>query len=390
MMLPIRDAFSGFLSLPKRLHFAAHSHHPWPDVSLQAHQQAWLDAATHIDNKWDVVLGEVLPTAHTHIARLLNLPDAGSLATAPNTHELLLRLLSCIASKPARILTTDSEFHSFSRQIQRLEEAGEVVVTRVATEPFDSFANRFAEAANHQAFDLIYVSQVFYNSGFAIADLDALLGAIQPSDAMVAIDGYHGFMARPTDLSAIADRVFYLAGGYKYAMAGEGACFMHCPPGVAMRPVNTGWYAGFGQLSGPPGGVQYTENGGRFLGATFDPTAWYRFNAVQALLEKRQISVSDIHAHVRSLQERFLAGLPDAGPLSEDQLIPSAGLARGNFLTFRTSNAGQIHQQLMDQHVITDFRGDRLRFGFGLYHGPTEIDALLERLQQLPAAAAST
>ena len=30
-------------------------------------------------------------------------------------------------------------------------------------------------------------------------------------------------MALPTDLQRVAPRVFYLAGGYKYAMAGEGA-----------------------------------------------------------------------------------------------------------------------------------------------------------------------
>ena len=44
-----------------------------------------------------------------------------------------------------------------------------------------------------------------------------------------------GFMARPTDLSDIADRAFYLAGGYKYAMAGEGCCFLHCPPDYGPR-----------------------------------------------------------------------------------------------------------------------------------------------------------
>ena len=190
-------------------------------------------------------------------------------------------------------------------------------------------------------------------------------------------------MARPTDLSAIADRVFYLAGGYKYAMAGEGACFMHCAPGVAMRPVNTGWYAGFGQLSGPPGGVQYTDDGGRFLGATFDPTAWYRFNAAQKLLQARKVSVSDIHAHARTLQKRFVAGLGSQSPLRAEQLIPGPGTPRGNFLTFRTATAPTLHQQLMDQHVITDFRDDRLRFGFGVYHGPDEVDALLERLHQI-------
>ncbi len=32
-------------------------------------------------------------------------------------------------------------------------------------------------------------------------------------------------------MPAIAASVFYLGGGYKYAMAGEGMGFMHCPPG---------------------------------------------------------------------------------------------------------------------------------------------------------------
>jgi hypothetical protein len=31
-------------------------------------------------------------------------------------------------------------------------------------------------------------------------------------------------------------------------MAGEGVCFMHCPPGFARRPRDTGWFAAFGAL----------------------------------------------------------------------------------------------------------------------------------------------
>ena len=38
--------FSRFLGTePDRLHFAAHSHHPWPDVTRDAQVQAWDDAA---------------------------------------------------------------------------------------------------------------------------------------------------------------------------------------------------------------------------------------------------------------------------------------------------------------------------------------------------------
>lgn len=381
-MLPIHSEFIQFLSLPKRLHFAAHSHHPWPDVTFAAQQQAWRDAARHIDQKWDGVLSHVLPTAKAHIARVLNLPDANTIVTAPNTHELLLRLLSCVARQPVRILTTDSEFHSFSRQVQRLEESSAVAVTRVPTAPFEDFEDRFIQAAQGSAFDLIYISQVFFNSGFAIQDLEHLVGAL-PTAPLLVIDGYHGFMARPTDLARIADRAFYLAGGYKYAMAGEGACFMHCPPGYGARPVNTGWYAGFGNLAGPQGGVQYTEDGNRFMGATFDPTPWYRFNAVQERLLKLQIPVSDIHAHARRLQDHFLNGLNAQMPISSTQLVPPQPIPRGNFLTFATPKAEAVHKALADQHVITDFRADRLRFGFGVYQQISDVDELLRRLRKV-------
>ncbi|HEX5128573.1 MAG TPA: hypothetical protein VFV90_02445, partial [Usitatibacter sp.] len=51
------------LAQPGRLHFAAHSHHPWPDATLAAQERCWLDAAALLDRKWERVLGEVLPRA---------------------------------------------------------------------------------------------------------------------------------------------------------------------------------------------------------------------------------------------------------------------------------------------------------------------------------------
>ena len=116
--------FSRFLGAGSWLHAAAHSHHPWPDISFEAQQQAWLDAAELIDGKWDLIFSEVLPQAQRHLARRLNLPAPQSLCFAGNTHEFLLRLLSCIEHQPVRVLSTDGEFHSFSRQLRRLEQAG--------------------------------------------------------------------------------------------------------------------------------------------------------------------------------------------------------------------------------------------------------------------------
>ncbi|MGF1628160.1 MAG: aminotransferase class V-fold PLP-dependent enzyme [Kiloniellaceae bacterium] len=384
--------FSRFLeAAPQRLHFAAHSHHYWPDVTFDAQVACWQDAARLADGKWAHVFAEVVPAVQRGIARHLGLDDAESLAFAPNTHEFLRRLLSCFpADRSVRILTSDSEFHSFTRQAARLEEDGLVAVTRVPVEPFGDFTRRFIAAAEDAAHDLIFVSQVFFNSGFALAELDGLVRRLMDAEAYIVIDGYHGFLARPTDLSGIARRVFYLAGGYKYAMAGEGACFLHAPAGFGPRPRDTGWYAAFGTLEqGDGDGVAYAPDGRRFLGATFDPVGLYRLRAVLGLLEELGLDAAAIHAHALDLQRRFLAGLrarPAAALPLDRLLLDPQRQPCGNFLTFDLGSdtaAAAAHARLKAAEVSTDFRGRRLRLGFGLYQDAEDVDALLDRLAAL-------
>jgi len=376
--------FSRFLgAAPRRLHFAAHSHHPWPDASHAGHERAWLDAAQWADLKWDRVFDELIPRAQAHVARVLSLPDPGTLAFAPSTHELVMRLLSCLP-RPVRVLTTDGEFHSFSRQLRRLEEDAGAQVTRVAVEPFATFTDRFAGAAAAGGHDLVYVSQVFYNTGFAPPDLGALVAAVRDERVPVVVDGYHGFMAVPTDLSALAPRIFYVAGGYKYAMAGEGACFMHCPPGYAPRPVDTGWFASFGTLAqAQTGAVPYAAGGARFLGATFDPTALYRLVAVQDWLQALGTDVAQIRAHVLGLQRRFLTGRSGAGPLRGLELLSPGDSERGNFLVLRDERAQELHDALLRDDIVVDCRADRLRIGFGLYQDTPDVDEFFRRVVKL-------
>lgn len=384
--MSLKTHFSRFLAdQPPRLHFCAHSHHPWPDASFAAQQQAWLDAAALLDDKWDKVFGEIVPTAQNHLARLLNLPDPETLCFGANTHELLMRLLSGIDARPYRILTTDSEFHSFERQMRRLEEAGQARVTRVAVEPFPTFAQRFVQAASADSHHLVYFSQVFYNSGYCIEDLNALVSALPNGRTQVAIDGYHAFMAMPVDIGRLASRAFYLGGGYKYAMSGEGAAFMHCPPGQTLRPLNTGWLAGFDHLTQSPDTVPYAADARRFLGATFDPTALYRFNAVMNWARSHQISPATVRTYVSELQRSFLAGLEDLSHpvLARRHLTPGEPLPRGNFLSFRHPEAADVQKRLQAAQVATDTRGHYLRIGFGIYHDRADVAELLRRIGAL-------
>ena len=299
------------------------------------------------------------------------------MAFAPNTHDFVRRLLSALpAGATPRILTSDSEFHSFTRQIARLEEDRLVAVERIAAEPFASFSERFTSAARRGGHDLVFVSQVFFNSAATSGVLDEIVNAVPDPKTLVVIDGYHGFMALPTDVAAVSDRAFYMAGGYKYAMAGENVCFMHCPPGYAPRPRDTGWYAAFGALSGSGShAVAYGTDGTRFMGATFDPSGLYRLAAVFDWMDGIGLTVDAIHAHVLALQEMFRAELARAKLLGDARLVTpvASGTARGHFLTFETPAAQAIHDQLARADIVTDVRGDRVRFGFGCYHAAEEI-----------------
>jgi selenocysteine lyase/cysteine desulfurase len=385
----LKRHYSRFLSAnPGRLHFAAHSHHLWPDVTREAVLACWDDAARLADRKWERVFGEIVPRAQAHVALILELSRPEQIAFAPNTHELVMRLLSCLEeTRPVRILTTDGEFMSFARQAARLEELPRVTVTRIATEPFATFEERFREAAAKGDCELVYLSQVFFDSGWAVADLAGIVKAVGNPQSLVVVDGYHGFCALPTSLRAIEQRAFYLAGGYKYAQSGEGVSFLHVPPGCSLRPLDTGWFAAFGRLAErPSGGVEYPDDGFRFWGATFDPTALYRFNAVMDWLEREGVTVERIHAHVQGLQERFLTGLErraiEALPLSA-LVTPRSLEAQAHFLTFRLADAAGLARRLEDRGVVVDVRGDRLRVGFGVYHEENDVERLLERLAAL-------
>ena len=354
---------------PERLHFASHSHHLWPDASFAGHMAAWQNAAQLADHKWDRIFAEVIPEAQAHIAAELALSDPATIAFAPNTHEFLVRIVSALPQKRPRVLASDGEFHSFRRQSQRWAEAGRIALTTV---PQD----QLIKTAQDGGFDLVFASQVQFNSGQVLGDLAALAALTSPTGPWVVIDGYHGFMATQTDLSALADRVFYTAGGYKYAMAGEGVCFLHAPPRFAPRPEITGWYAAFDSLSGPQDAVGYATDGRRFLGSTFDPSGLYRFNAVQRMLRSEGLTTAVVSAHCDARKARFLA----AGPLPQLTLISGP---QARFLALQGEVAPALHAALEARNVVTDLRGDVLRIGFALYHDDADVDALLGILNQI-------
>ena len=386
--LSFKALFSRSLeAAPGRLHFAAHSHHLWPDASFGGQMEAWDDAARLADRKWDKVMGQVWPEAQRHVARELGTDRADAIVFASNTHDFLVRLVAACPRadrKQLRLLMSDGEFHSARRQFARWAEDGWLSIDRVAAEPFDDFSERFAGAAKAGGHDLIMVSQLLFNSGRIFSLVDELAALGRPDGPWVVIDGYHAFMAIDRPFGAAAgETAFYLGGGYKYAMAGEGCAFLHAPTGYGPRPPVTGWFAEFEDLSLPPGSIGYAKDARRFLGATFDPSGLYRFNAVQRMLSDNGLTTAGINAHVAELQQRLLAGIAGSGLGHAELLNPLDEGAHARFLAFRHRHATRWYEELKAQDCITDVRGEVLRIGFGLYQDQNDVDDLLALLRRL-------
>lgn len=386
----LKKFYSRFLNGHEgKLHFAAHSHHFWPDVTREAQLEYWDDCAKASDEKWNKIFSEVVPKTQAHIAKILNLKDKNQIVLAPNTHELTTRILSLfLGKKNLSILTTQSEFHSWRRQILRLSELPEIKVNMVPMSDKKELIQNLKTELQTKP-DIFFISQVFFDSGIALTDSELVeLYESKSPETLMVVDGYHGFAAIPTDLSSLEGKIFYLAGGYKYGQGGEGIGFMVVPKGH-WRPAYTGWYAEYAHLSKPQGAqVGYSDDGMAFMGATQDPTGYYRFNATWDLFSKESISIHAIHTFVKSLQTEFLSRLPD-NFISSQKLRPLYEVTlpwHGHFLTFESDseeNAQKTQENLRKLGILIDRRGRRLRFGFGLYQSLDDVRDLCERLRNL-------
>lgn len=379
----LRPHYRRFLEpLGGEILLTGHSHQAWPDVSRDAQLAAWDDAARLIDGKWEKVLGEVLGDFRAHVAGRIGTARRDDLAVGANTHELVYRLLTCF-DRSARVLTTDAEFHSLRRQLARSSEAG-LRVTRIPVEP-DHFTGRFIDALDREQPDLAALSYVLFTTSRTL-DLEPILRACAERDIPVLVDAYHAFNVIELKVDRWPGTVFVTGGGYKYAQTGEGACWLLLPEDAErFRPEFTGWFADFDHLEAPDDDVGYGPGGFRFFGATFDPTALYRGNAVFRFMDEqgltapalREISLAATSLLIEAYDRHRLAarGL--------ELLTPRSPERRGGFVTVRRADAASIRSRLQERGVRTDVRGDLLRLGPAPYLTSREIQRGVEILAEI-------
>ena len=134
----------GRFRVAERLLLTGHSHQAWPDCGFEAQGQAWLDAAELVDDMWERAFAQAHRVRHG-FARILH-DRADNVALSASTHDLVVRFLSALPLRTRpRLVTTDGEFHTIRRQLDRLAEEG-IRVEKVAALPADDLTDRLARA----------------------------------------------------------------------------------------------------------------------------------------------------------------------------------------------------------------------------------------------------
>ncbi len=349
----------------ERLLLTGHSHQAWPDRAFEGQCQAWLDAARHVDDKWDHAFAKA-QRVRRGFARLLD-DDEGWVALAASTHDLVIRFLSALPlEERPRIVTTDGEFHSIRRQLDRLAEEG-LEVVKVPSAPAASVSERLMAALDERTAAAL-VSCVLFGNAHIVSGLGDVLERCRRVGAELLVDAYHALNAIPWSLRRERlEGAFVVGGGYKYCQLGEGNCFLRSPRDCALRPVITGWFSEFDVLASvaKDGQVLYGEGPARFAGATYDPTSHYRAAAVFDFFEEHALT-PELLRRVSRHQVGLLARLFDELDLDPKVVTRDRSVdldAIGGFLALRAPHAADLARALHERDVFTDHRGETLRFG---------------------------
>ncbi len=382
---PLAPRYARF-RVAERLLLTGHSHQAWPDVAFEGQIDAWIDAAELGDEKWERA-AEKAERVRRGFARLLG-DRRGDIALGGSTHELVVRFLSALPlDQRPRLVTTDGEFHTLRRQLDRLAEERRVEVVKVSARPAEATAGRLAAAVDDRT-AAVLASSVLFADAHIVPGLGGVLEACRRAGAELLVDAYHQLNVVPFSLEreGLSD-AFVVGGGYKYCQLGEGNCFLRVPPGRAhLRPVVTGWFSEFAHRSERAAGqVPYGEGPARWAGATYDPTSHYRaarvfdFFQAEGLVPELLRRVSQ--HQVGLLAERFDALDLDPRVIARDPSVPLERV--GGFLALRSPPAGEISGRLRSRGVLTDFRGDLLRLGPAPYLSDEQLRAAVGALDEV-------
>lgn len=372
-------------NVEKRLLFTGHSHQAWPDCALDGQTEYFHVSADLVDKKWDLAF-EKTEILRKYLREYYDDPD-GLYCREESTHFLFVSLMSAwdLMNKP-KIITTEGEFYSLSRQLARLSETG-LNVVKIPSGIKDDFVENLRKHLDDKT-SAVMISRVYFQSSLINPHLREIATLCRRYGVPLVIDDYHGTNVVPLSIrdQGLED-AYILIGGYKYLQWGEANCFLRFPKSCILRPVITGWFASFGSLqkkqdfSKP---VDFDPGDQRFASGTYDPSSQFRAAKVVDFFKQQGLSSKVLRTgyqeQVALLKRLFLE--QDIDP-SIMRLTHSEDISRnGGFLSLYSTHAVTIRKRLLEKEVFTDARDTILRLGPAPYTTSEQIHDVIGLLAE--------
>ncbi|WP_299010689.1 aminotransferase class V-fold PLP-dependent enzyme [uncultured Shewanella sp.] len=383
----LQSHYSDF-QVDDRILLSGHSHQAWPNVAKQGLLQSFNDAALHIDDKWQAAFEKAERVKHFY-ANLLGESD-GEITLGASTHELILRFLSDLPQlkthklhRQIKIITTDGEFHSMRRQLDRLKDIN-CIIEKVPVSPSSTLATRIIEKLDTTT-DAVMLSAVFFSSSEIFNDIGQVAKAANDLSIPCLIDAYHALNVIPFNLNDWqVDSAFIIGGGYKYCQAGEGNCFMRLPKNYHGSPLITGWFAEFDSLNKHASSVGYGQGHHAFSGSTYDPASHYRAAAVFDFFDEHRLTDVTLHqinhAQIKTLYTGIKSIKLNANLLS----LPQHSIENNaGFLSLTSPQAHIWVKELAKHNILCDSRGNQLRLGPAPYVSNPQLETTLEAIEHI-------
>ena len=351
-------------SVAHRIQLTGHIHQALPDTCQEAYQQHWDCLNKQGEERWDELF-DVAYQVRQGFARLLGCTPE-DVALGDSVHDLFCRFLSALPDdKTLRIVTTDNEHPSVSRQLERLAESGVIEIIRVPASPSGHLIERLTTVIDSQI-DAVCISSVNFQTGHAVLELDTLWPYCEKAGCELFIDAYQSINLQPFCLEDYnLEGAFVAAGGSKYCQMGDGVCFLYVPPGRDFRPRLTGWFGSFDPIIDEPSAlpIAYADDASRFFGSCRDGLPWYRALKSFEFFQKQGMDPDWLY-EVNHQQLRYLAKEFNDRDLPQTIIkLPVSVEYMGGFLGLLTPYAQQICEHMRDRGVHSDYRGDWIRLG---------------------------
>jgi kynureninase len=308
-----------------------------------------------LHNAWDPWQEEE-QQHRARIAELIGAPRPDCIIPKVSAGQGLRTVLNALPGTP-RVLSTTSEFDSVDVILKQYAAVGRIHLQTTSCHDANGAIDLAPLNEGIRNADFVIVSQVLFNTGQVLPDLDRLANECHRSGVRLLVDAYHAIGVFSVNVAAMhAD--FVIGGSYKYLRGGPGAAFLYISPEAlesGLQPIDIGWFAKEKPfLYDRPNPPSFAAGGGAFLESTPLVLTYYQARAGQQLTLALGIDRIRAYALERlSHLKRYLADAGIAANGADDQ--------HGAFLTIEHPDAASLVQSLENHGITTDARGHHLR-----------------------------